>query len=417
MKQIFIFLFILAPSVLFAQSDYYEGNVVKSNGDTVKGFMEYHEWIYSPKSINFKINKNDHDILSFNPNTIRSFQLNGLETYIAYTGIVSMDQNAFPNLATQLDTSKKLDTIFLKKIQTGKYLTLYAQNDYTKARYFVAEANMPPVELIYHEYNNLAEGDNRIVSSFTFRGQFVLYINKYHPGDNKLINYASGMLFNIAELEKIINKINGTVNAEAQSITTLRPFFGIGVNTTTTQVGQPDFINVVKTYNTTAPKINLGVDLFVNPRVQRLIIRAEASYSYASPHYVFDGHTGVAPQNEYFSFRQNTLSITPQLLYNFFNTRKLKVYVDAGVSVNYSTYSDNKYSIQLPDGSFATLYYKLDPLWTSIPVQAGVTLNNKIEIYFTYIGYASFTSNVGGSPTYINNKSMCFGVKYLLGRH
>ena len=62
MKLILILLLVIIPEFVFSQSNYYEGYVVKNNGDTLKGYIDYRNWEYSPVSFNFKVKLTDNQI-------------------------------------------------------------------------------------------------------------------------------------------------------------------------------------------------------------------------------------------------------------------------------------------------------------------------------------------------------------------
>src|SRR3569832_1724844 len=125
MKTCFIALLIVLPSVLFAQTNYQPGYVVKNNGDTLKGYINYREWDRSPISVEFRINKTDKNVSEFDAQSIKAFGVTGLEHYISYTGLISMDKTSVPNLPTGLDTTKASQSIFMKRITAGKHLALY----------------------------------------------------------------------------------------------------------------------------------------------------------------------------------------------------------------------------------------------------------------------------------------------------
>jgi hypothetical protein len=93
MRLIYLSLLVIFPSIIFAQSNYHDGYVLKNNGDTIKGYIDYREWMISPKSIDFKINKKDKQRLQFDPTTIKRFQINGLETYVSYVGKISINKS------------------------------------------------------------------------------------------------------------------------------------------------------------------------------------------------------------------------------------------------------------------------------------------------------------------------------------
>src|SRR5437879_2810355 len=136
MKLLYILLLLTLPAFLFAQSNYHEGYVLKNTGDTLKGYIDYREWAQNPKSIDFKITKGDDQPLKFTPANIKGFQITGMETYISYTGMISMDGTRFLDLSVGLDTTKQQSSIFLKQLATGDHATLFYNNDNKKDRFF-----------------------------------------------------------------------------------------------------------------------------------------------------------------------------------------------------------------------------------------------------------------------------------------
>ena len=413
MKLFFTTLIVAFSTTIFAQSNYHEGYVLKNNGDTLKGFINYRDWAQSPRSIDFKKGKNDKQTLQFDPKTIKEFQITGLEHYITYTGIISTDKTHFPDVPDGLDTSKKQDTIFLKQLVTGKHLTLFQHGDEIKTRFFITETNGEPVELTYHEYYN---DSKEVIKSSIYKGQLLLYTEKFTPGNNKLIGRIEQSGYEQTDLESIVDEINnnGTISKKKSSN---RLFVGIGINSTSTQVNDidthPD--ETLITHTAISPKINLGIDIFVNPNVQQFIFRAELSFSYINPRFVYPVTVNTETTNDLYSFNQYTATITPQLLFNVYNKDDFKVYIDGGAALNLSAYSNNKFTpyntnsgtIQVPKP------YVLKSSWVSFPLQAGVTLNKKIEFSFTYVAYAAFTNY---SSFFAANRSICIGAKLYLDK-
>src|ERR1700749_4494076 len=103
MRVFFFALFVVFPAVIFAQSNYHPGYVIKNNGDTLKGLVNYREWAYSPLSIEFKTAASS-SVIEFNPRSIKAFQITGLETYISYSGKISMNRTDPDYLPDGLDT-------------------------------------------------------------------------------------------------------------------------------------------------------------------------------------------------------------------------------------------------------------------------------------------------------------------------
>jgi len=123
-----------------------------------------------------------------------------------------------------------------------------------------------------------------------------------------------------------------------------------------------------------------------------------------------------------YKFNQHTVAVTPQVVYNIYNTTKLKVYLDGGLGFNFSGYSDHVLS-----ATNTSIYgavsnktinnpYKLSSSSISFPIQAGVILNSRIEAYLSFIA----TPNLSAGPTVVSlttanvsNQSINLGVKYL----
>lgn len=206
MRLLFIALLALLPVTIFAQSNYHQGYVLKNNGDTLKGYIDYREWSQSPTAVNFKTTMDDKEQIQFDPGNIKGFQITGMETYITYNGLISNDRNRLPDLPNYLDTSKIQANIFLRKLTSRGNLSLYSQTDGRKTRYFVAEGNSVPVELKYNQY--YTENHDAIERAF-FRGQLILYVDKYAAGDKRLMDQAGQVAFEDDQLVQIIDDING----------------------------------------------------------------------------------------------------------------------------------------------------------------------------------------------------------------
>ena len=144
--------------------------------------------------------------------------------------------------------------------------------------------------------------------------------------------------------------------------------------------------------------------MFGNPTIQQFIFRAEVSFSYIDPK--FEAKQVNGSTYGPFSFNQYTATFTPQLIFNAFNKDHIKIYIDAGLGLNISGYSNSKLVIEGAP-------YKLDSFWFNIPLQAGVVFNKKLEIFFTYTGYAAYT---GYEYFSVENQSTTLGLKYLFGK-
>ena len=97
------------------------------------------------------------------------------------------------------------------------------------------------------------------------------------------------------------------------------------------------------------PFLNLGMDLFANPATRKLIYRLELSFlggNYKSSSGWKDGDLSVGGSIERTKlehvFDQYTAQLTPQLIFNVYNSSKFKYFVSGGASLNFSVYGKNE---------------------------------------------------------------------------
>jgi len=415
MRSFYTTLIFLLPVSIFAQSNYLRGYVLQNNGDTLKGYINYREWDQCPTSIDFKRNPGDKDVSKFTPQDSKGFQVNGFETYISYIGLLSMNRTNFNNLPNKPDTLRKPAAVFLKQIATGKYVTLYVQNDDTKIRYLIAEQSDAPIEL--RQYRYYAE-NGEISNLDTYKGQLKLRVNKFHPGNTGLNRKVENTDYELDQLKSLINEINENKSDKPA----FRFFAGLAFNSTTVKINDIIYIHDQQSLNYSSPKINFGIDVFGNPNVQKFIFRMELSYSYIKPRFAYSDDPQYAIKSIsdiHYAFDQNTFSFTPQLLLNLYNTAKLKFYIDGGVGLNFSGYSNQHLDIKNTD-EFNNVTrtstdnpYLLSSFWLTVPVQAGVIFK-KVEIHFTFLTGPNYTPIKGASSTLTaGNQATNMGVKYL----
>jgi hypothetical protein len=415
----FIVIFLL-PISIFAQSNYRPGYVIQSNGDTLKGYINYREWDHNPTSIAFKNNLSDKQSREFDPNSANKVKINGLETYVSYQGLLSIGSTNLGNLPDGIDSAENQMSVFLKQVATGKHLTLYAHIDGLKARYLISKPGAIPLELKYYRYFSDGEVENDDV----YKEQLSLHISKFMTITDQLSKQIKDAKYELRDLEPLINKVNGQTNTTRKKAV-VRLFAGLAANITKTKVNGVNNINSPQSYTGTTPKINVGADFFGNAEVQKFIFRAELSFTTISPHYHFAADPGFGiPSTTVtdYKFNQRTFTVTPQVLYNIYNTAKLKVYLDGGVSFNLSSYSNHVLA-----ATNTSIYgavssntindpYKLSSFWPGFPIQAGVILNNHMEAYLSFTAAPNLNvARTAGNLTVedVNNQSINVGVKYL----
>ncbi|MBS7566557.1 hypothetical protein KHS38_19285 [Mucilaginibacter sp. Bleaf8] len=383
-----------------AQSNYKSGYVITTKGDTLNGFIDYREWKTTPKFIEFKQAASSRELTRFYPGMLQAFEVSGMDHYITYIGRVSADKNIFPDLPSNLDTTTVQDTLFLEVTYAGSPVSLLKQQDDVKIRYFIKEHNAAPVELPYHQYyvdgNNLGE-------QTPYRSILRAIAGKYRGGDIGIHKTVNRTEFTESDLYKAARLINNDQRIKAAGTYGSRFFVGLLFNRTVSQfnginnisVAYPNGQNTYADSKPTSyfPRISGGIDFFPNRYTQKSYIRGELAFSTVSPHFL---------GNPDYRFKQYTISFTPQYLYSFYNKDNFKIFAGAGASFNYSFYTGND------RGTYNV--YDLKSLWMNFPLQAGITLHKRIDVFAMYIPSGAYTEYHLFS---ISNTTYGIGLRYL----
>lgn len=413
----FLLLAILLPAISFAQSNFKPGYTVTLKGDTLKGEIDYKEWARNPESIRFK-NSNNQVITCDIKNT-KAFGIDKMDYYERFIMPISMGSVALANLSSGADTTRIIDTVFLRKLTTGKYLTLYDYNDELKMRYMIRDSkSAQPIELVYQVYSDTSN-TSQLVEYKYYKTQLTRYAFVYNKVSPALSDRISRTNYD-DDIIKIVNLINGAneLKTAGKSRQGIRLFAGVSINSGQLKYsGDIGLATNPQNVSSYFPELNFGIDLFQNSNVGRLIFRAEislyaASLTASSTSYIQGSVLGTDVQK----LQQRSLALCPQIIYNIYNSNTAKVFIGAGVKVYASVYPKNTYTstnVYDTHTSVRTNFPDMRKIGLNIPIKAGVTIYNKFEIYGRYGIPSSLTNN------YLNFSgditTMAVGFNYLFG--
>jgi hypothetical protein len=189
-------------------------------------------------------------------------------------------------------------------------------------------------------------------------------------------------------------------------------FAGVGLNRITTQPTGSYQKAGGTAYTSSFPQVSFGSDFFVNPNTRRLVFRGELIVGL--------GHYNSAYTNKYspyipinYKYDQLAFGITPQIIYNFYNTENFKIYLGIGAEFALYKYSNAVFTSQ--DGKTPpeqiTTY---DPYFfsnnnTIFIFKAGILFTKHIGVYANYLTSAPVTRD----PYFdLNFTTMQVGVNY-----
>jgi hypothetical protein len=414
MKYSGILIACLVPFILSAQKNFQPGSVVTLKGDTIKGFIDYREWNFTPSRIVFSPSDKSSE-KEYTVNDISFFEITGKESYRRSVVKISLHPVKLSDIGAR-DTTWKMDTVFLKVEYSGT-VSLFSYEDMIKERFYILdEYKEQPEELVKREY--VKDGSTSLVVENIYRDQLrsIMYTMRLYS--NSLFTRIQEAMYDKRDLKKIILLLNGVKGNEqmTQDKSKANWFAGIGVQRENLSFGGEHFFANEGTNSSSnwLPKISVGVDWFANPNVGKLFFRLEAGFRLNKSSMSFANWN----KSRRYELAGSTISLMPQVNYAVYNTPKLKIPVGFGFGYNIKRYSKNLYQELSPSGD--ELYSQNDNFLElkkgvfTLLARASVVFNNKVEASFQYQLPTSYTSyraySLGGS-------CMQFQVNYLFRKN
>jgi len=416
------FLFVsLLPLSSFAQSNFKPGYVITLKGDTVRGLIDFQAWDSNPVAISFKQAIGERTKRSFTVNDINFFSITGQAAYKKFNCSISMDITDPSHIAEGRDTSFKVETVFLKILQSGENLALYSYTDNLKMRFYIGEApNYTPTELIYRSYFDLTATNNpgRTVNENTYQKQLFALAIKYNALDDKLTallenSFAS---YSRGDLLPIVSRINNISKAEFDKkyadVNKLSFYVSaaLSMSAISSDAGSGYSAGGGGSASSYLPAIAFGINLA--PDVNGGIAEFRADISVTSSQFNSLYQLRVSPYGgAKASFGQVSISLTPQALFNIYNKSDFKIYLGFGASLSASVFTNPHFESQT---SALNPYFPKEPYYfnkinNAFLFKAGFRLHKNWEVYFNYFTKTTLT---GGDYFALGNEMKQVGLSY-----
>lgn len=268
---------------------------------------------------------------------------------------------------------------------------------------------MKPVELIRNFYLKPELAGNMAIEN-KYAGQI--------QGKMRLLNVPNipdeRTLLRINYVEKDLLKIAYQINDQEpvkSKLSTYRLFAGTGLSVNKAiysgahPLAKPD----AKSKTSYMPLITGGLDFLANPSIGKMIYRLELS--------LFASKNEISTAVQSHSFNQLSVAAAPQVIRNFYNANRVKVFGGFGFGLNFSSYSNNEsavYNTFKKRMDITKDFVDLKVFNFSFQGSAGVVLNKRVEISLGYILPAAITDYAYYN---IAMRRYKVGVNYLFGKH
>ena len=421
---------------MFAQSNYKPGAAITTNGDTLRGFINYRGWFLNPESIEFKTTMDGQTEHLTLENTVW-FSVAGYGSYRAFEVPVSMNRLEFAALTVELDTTQVLKPVFLKEILRGDKVTVFSFQDKIKKRFYIQQVggNLP-VELKYGKtIRDLQEIRHEIFKDQLRR--VAIEGNTLTGEVEKFIQTASYSERDIVKVVRSMNtKHDVTISLNRNPGRRVGYFVNAGVNNhrleytgknhitidRLTSSGSDKFRNRVTTQSL-APVVAVGADFFTNPVTKKLNIRTELSaFKVKSQTVSYSKDNDITDAEDENTYRLSILnvSLSPQVIYNLYTGAVLNVYAGAGLTFSILRASENRVE-QKPINQGTNAVFVMEnyvPIRSSFlaPVaRVGIQLFGRLECSAIWIAPMQYSESATTSRSLKANQ-LIFSVGYLVNR-
>ncbi|GEO06130.1 hypothetical protein AAE02nite_37940 [Adhaeribacter aerolatus] len=430
-KCLLLLLIIVIPVVSFAQANYKSGIVITLQGDTLKGYINYKEWINNPKEVDYKPSLTE-SAQTFTPKNIKSFAIAGLESYEAFEVSVSMDNLNANGIREIEDTLNVTNSFFLKALLKGDKVHVYSYKDKIKERYYFLENdNTNPVEL----RNQVFLTTSNVVTP-VFKQQLSALAIKYK--NFPLSQQIASLAYNKTDLLNTLKQLN-TVNAAVVAYNRekkpkARFFLGTGLAyNTITYSGENLFTIDRKNANgfdkykdkvisqSYQPRFAGGIDIFINPEVKRTILRGEILVTPLQSEvvsYLQYNSVSDREQRNTYNLSMVIVSAMPQVIYNLYNKENFQFYLGTGAAYSYYRTNQNilnRIPTDDPDNPDAIIedYVIIKKRGLNVVLRSGIVLKKKIDLGIVYFNPTEITNYTSAKGSSVKANNLQLSLNYL----
>jgi hypothetical protein len=425
MKYFYLFFsFLYFSTAAIAQTNYKAGFIITAKGETINGYINYKDWIYNPSSVGFKSTLNDK-VQNFKPTDLRYFEVSGFEVYQSAHVSVSMGRTELQSMKSEIDSTTVIEDVFLKQLRKGDNVSLFSLADEVKTRYYIIDnkSTEPARELSYQPYYDPKTLTTKSKNGYSM--QLIELAKKYRPENFDVTDNIVHAKYTEKDLDKVTAELNNQDPTKSTGTPgthpTVRFFTGIGINVSNLSYATTEAAGTTRSSKTSyLPKISIGIDAPFNPNVGRLFFRTELSFTAAKGEATIIDPSPTSVSTKVLKLDQQTVSLRPQLIYNFYNADNFKFYLGAGININYSHYpsSSNKTTVKndVPSLSYAIedKYESSSNFWFQLAPKAGINIGRKWDININYF-LPTNLPNISQAPE-IRIKGFDFGINYYWGK-
>ncbi len=200
--KIIMLLFVLLTCNIYAQNNYISGTIVTNNDKTLKGEINYQDWLITPEVIKFK---SGESIKKFDVSEIKSFEVEG-DKFISKKVKLDVTEQKLGRMKKG-DKPLFVDKIVFLNVLVEGAINLY--EFYDSRLHFFVEKEGDFIELINRKY--IGEDNNDLITYKKYLGQLSFLLNECTS-----VKVKGNLSYERKEFSKLINEYNLCVSPNKQ---------------------------------------------------------------------------------------------------------------------------------------------------------------------------------------------------------
>ena len=195
---------LLSGTQLFGQKNFKQGAIIKTNGDTIEGWINPIKTVGSPILIYYNASQ-EGGTLEYFPGDILGFTV-GDESYVSSAVTVEGSPFQLEELPASPDLKWRTDTAFVKRVISGPKSLYHYRDQKGKDHYFISN-NDSLETLVYKKYIKRIQrlGFQRsydtIIENKKYKGQLALYLQECKTIGDKV----NSAIYSTKSLSKVFN--------------------------------------------------------------------------------------------------------------------------------------------------------------------------------------------------------------------
>lgn len=325
----------------FGQENFLSGYIIKINGDSLKGYVDYRNWKINPDKIFFKEELSSNKT-NYNAIDIKAFGVEG-EKYVSAIAETEISPSSLNNITPDPALRIIIDTSFLQCIIQGEKSLYYKVNSFGNDQFYIEMDNKYEL-LTFKRYLAKRDGKDVAAENKKYLGQLSFYLNSCSDVQTKL-NDTQYNTKSLKELFQVYYSCSGTAIEFAKEKEKVQVEFGVlaGMSLTTINFKSDDYKYLVSADfpQSANPAFAVFADIIIPRNQGKLSFYNELSYT----SYKADGRYDDITNDEDYTYTFTTLEYSYIKLNNMlrykYSVGGIDLFANAGISNGYAISETN----------------------------------------------------------------------------